>query len=105
MVSAMTENNKPKWFEEFAAALQKDLLALRDDMREGFSKMATKQDLADLRAEMFATFATHSELQSVEDRLLEEIGKIKYAKEIDELRFRMNRVEGELGIGTGGSLA
>jgi hypothetical protein len=102
------KERKPMTLDRLAVSIQTDLLSLRNDMNDGFARMATKQDLADLRDEMISRFATHSELQSaiggLRDEILEEIGKIKYAKEIDELRSRMNRVENELGIGRGGSL-
>ncbi len=91
--------------EKLAVSIQTDLLGLGakistlinkvDDIE---TRMATKQDLADLCEEMNAKFATHSELQAVEDRILEEIGKIKYAKEIDALRTRVNLIEQKIGI-------
>jgi hypothetical protein len=91
--------------EDLAAAIQGDFLAIsrdmatKQDIAELREEMATKHDLAALRDEMISRFATHSELQAIEDRLLEEMAKIKYAKEIDELRTRVNRVEQQLGIG------
>jgi hypothetical protein len=124
MNGIMVRNNKkPMTIDRLAVAIETLSCAIRDDfaevrtdlagLRENIddirAKMATKQDLADLRDEMIARFAIHGELQStigaMKEELLEEIGKIKYAKEIDELRTRMNRVEYELGIGRGGSLA
>jgi len=100
---ATTVGNLATTVDKVAISIQKDLLGLDakisalsdkvDDMR-----IATKKDIADLREEMNVKFATHSELQSVEDRILEEIGKIKYAKEIDELRGRVNIIEREIGI-------
>ena len=88
--------------DDLAQAIQGDFAALRKDM-------ATKQDLAlavaDLRSEMTTRFAGRSELRSeinsAKEELLEEIGKIKYAKEIDELRARVQLVERKLGIGHG----
>jgi hypothetical protein len=88
-------------FEELATSIQADLLEIKTNVRginEKMMQMATKQDIADLREEFIVRFATHSELQSVKEELLEEIKKIKYAKEIDELRARMTRVEREHGI-------
>jgi flagellar biosynthesis component FlhA len=91
--------------EDLVASIQGDLLAIRRDMAtkqdigDLREEVATKHDLAALRDEMISRFATHSELQAIEDRLLEEMVKIKYAKEIDELRARVKRVEQELGIG------
>lgn len=79
-------------------AISRDM-ATKQDIAELREEMATKHDLAALRDEMISRFATHSELQAIEDRLLEEMAKIKYAKEIDELRTRVNRVEQQLGIG------
>ncbi len=95
--------------DELAVSIQADLLALRHDMNEGFAEihavMVTKQDLADFRSEMNERFVTHTEFQSgldkLKEELLAEIDKIKYAKEIDELRTRMGRVEYELGMGSG----
>ena len=105
--------------DELAVALQTEFLEIRNqfaDVRSQIGEiraeiagikavMATKQDLADLREEMIARFATHSELQSaidgLRDELMEEIRKIGYAKEIDELRGRVGCVEYELGIGPG----
>lgn len=105
MPKRSSKTKKKVTLEDVAAAIQGDLLAIRRDMvtkqdiAELRDEMATKRDLAVLREEMISRFATHSELQAVEDRLLEEMGKIKYAKEIDELRARVKRVEQELGIG------
>lgn len=103
--------------EDLAEAIQREFLAVRKDMASGFagvraemateftavrSEMATKTDLAELREEMTTRFATRSEVQSAvssaKEELLEEIGKIKYAKEIDELRDRVRRVEQKLGM-------
>jgi hypothetical protein len=100
---------KPMTIENLAVAIESDFAQLRNVMsglRDGMgvvrSTMATKQDLADLRDEIGERFATHSGLQSVvskaKEELMEEIGKIKYAKEIDELRARVQRVEHDLGI-------
>jgi hypothetical protein len=100
-----SQPKKKLTLEDLAAAIQGDFLAIRRDMAtkqdiaELREAMATKHDIAALRDEMISRFATHSELQAVEDRLLEEMAKIKYAKEIDELRTRVNRVEQQLGIG------
>jgi len=95
--------------EDLALAIESDFARLRNDMSDMRaemgtirSTMATKQDLANLRDEIGERFATHSGLQSVvskaKEELLEEIGKIEYAKEIDELRARVQRMEHELGI-------
>lgn len=111
--------------DDLAASIQKEFVAIRKDMAtkselallrgeiagmretmDGMREtMATKKDLADLREEISTRFATRSELQSAvsaaKNEILEEIGKIKYAKEIDELRVRVQRVEQKLGIGPG----
>ncbi len=90
--------------EDLILALHKDVLAIREtmatksDLAALREQMATKQDLADLRDEMNARFATHSELQPVKEEILEELRKIKYAKEIDELRVRVQRLERQVGI-------
>ena len=88
--------------DDLAISIQTDLLTLRMTIEEGF--LASKKEITDLREEMNAKFATHSELQSGLDRLrdeiLEEIGKIKYAKEIDALRIRVKTIEQHIGINT-----
>lgn len=107
----------PIWFSDFATAIQQDLLslhtelgvtrtemaAMRSEMTTMRSEMATKQDLADLREEIISRFVTRSELQSsidmLRDEILEEIDKVRYAKEIDALRTRTTRIERKLGMG------
>jgi hypothetical protein len=120
MKKKQSQPNKPMTIDDLALAIQGDFhelkkdiadirgtMATKQDLKEIRAVMATKQDLADLREEMSTRFATRSELQSsvlsARDEIMEEIGKIKYAKEIDELRDRVQRVERELGIRHGHS--
>jgi hypothetical protein len=105
---------KPMTLDDFAVLIQTDLQATRKEMREGFAaireEMATKKDL-----ERFATkqdldvirerMATKEDLSAVSDRisvakdeLQEQIAGLKYAKEIDELRARVNTLEHKVGI-------
>jgi hypothetical protein len=114
------KKTKPKkkamTLEDFAVAIQKDYLSLRKDMATGFAQvraeMATKEDLQALRDETRKEFAlireqmaTKKDLSAVSDRisvakdqLQEQISGLKYAKEIDELRARVNTLEDKVGI-------
>jgi hypothetical protein len=104
-----TTKAKPKkkgmTLDDFAVLIQKDLQATRREMREGFvavrEEMATKKDLQLMREEM----ATKEDLAAVSDRisvakdeLQEQIAGLKYAKEIDELRARVNTLEHKVGL-------
>lgn len=107
---------KPMTLEDFAVAIQKDYRSLRKDVAAGFAQvraeMATKDDLQALRAETRKEFvaireqmATKEDLAAVSDRisvakeqLQEQISGLRYAREIDELRARVNVVESKLGI-------
>ena len=100
--------------DDFAVLVQKDLEATRKEMRDGFAAvyrdmatkddlkgLATKQELDAMRAEM----ATKEDLAAVSDRisiakeeLQEQISGLKYAKEIDEIRARVNVLERKVGI-------
>ena len=96
--------------EDFAALIQTDLkrAATKDDVAELKKDiidiretMATKEDVLQIREEM----ATQEKLSDVADRisnvkdeLQEQIAGLKYAKEIDELRSRVNVLESKLGI-------
>ena len=61
-------------------------------MREGFAaireKMATKEDLG----------AVSDRISVAKDELQEQIAGLKYAKEIDDLRARVNTLEHKVGI-------
>lgn len=89
--------------EGFAALIQKDLarMATKDDIRLIREEMATKKDLE--------RFATKEELATAFDALADriaiakedlqdQIAGLKYAKEIDELRSRVNVLERKVGI-------
>jgi cell division protein FtsB len=83
----------------FAVLIQKDLarMATKEDLKH----LATKEDILHIREER----ATKEKLADVADRisntkddLQEQIAGLKYAKEIDELRERVNVLEAKLGI-------
>jgi hypothetical protein len=105
--------------DDFAVLIQKDLarMATKDDLKHLATKdelaamrgeianirevMVTKKDLLVIREEM----ATKEDLAAVSDRisvakdeLQEQIAGLKYAKEIDELRARVNTLEHKVGI-------
>jgi hypothetical protein len=106
------KRTKPKkktmTIEGLAAAIQGDFLAIRRDMatkediRAIRAEMATKEDIRKIREEM----ATKEDLAAVSDRisvakdeLQEQIAGLRYAKEIDQLRARVNLLEQKLCIG------
>lgn len=90
-----TKKKKPMTLEDFAVLIQRDL-----------TRMATKEDLAAFRAEMATNHTVLDNkvsdlavrISDVKDELSEKIDGLKYAKEIDELRARVNIVEEKLGI-------
>ena len=104
--------NKPITLDDFAALIQKDLarMVTKDDLKN----LTTKKELATIRSEMatkndLERFATNEELQTAFDTLAdriaiakedlrEEIAGLRYAKEIDELRSRVNVIERKVGI-------
>jgi hypothetical protein len=112
------KKTKPKkkamTLDDFAVLIQKDLarMATKDDIRAIRKEMATKDDLQALRDETRKEFAvirermaTKEDLAAVSDRisvakeqLQEQISGLKYAKEIDELRARVNTLESKVGI-------
>ncbi len=93
-------------------AIQQDFSSIRDDMTAGFravreemgkmqENMATKEDIREIREEM----ATKEDLADVRDQiaiakeeLREQIGGLRYVKEIDALRERRKLVDEKLGI-------
>jgi hypothetical protein len=104
------QRKKQMTIEDLAGSIQRDFVAIREDLRgvrrevsDMRDETATRQEIADLREEVTSRFATRSEIQSVvasaKDEIIEEIGKIKYAKEIDELRDRVENLERQLGGG------
>ena len=100
----------PIWFSDFANAIQQDLLGLhveigvmRTEMQLCVPRWRPSEILLIcVRRKNLVRFVTHSELQSsvdmLRDEILEETSKVRYAKEIDALRSRTNRIEGKLGI-------
>lgn len=105
---------RPMTLDDFAVLIQKDLarMATKDDIRGIREEMATKDDLQTLRNEtrkelavIREQMATKEDLAAVSDRISvakdeiqEQISGLKYAKEIDELRARVNVLESKLGI-------
>jgi hypothetical protein len=101
---------KPMTLDDFAVLIQKDLarMAMKDDLRG----LATTEDLQVFRAETRKEFAAIREqmatkedlaaesdrISVAKDQLQEQISGLKYAKEIDELRARVNVLESKLGI-------
>ena len=88
-----------------AIAIHLDLQVTRKELREGFAaireEMATKKDLERFatKEEMATGFSTLADrIVNAKDELQEQINGLKYGKEIDELRERVNVLEHKLGI-------
>lgn len=92
--------------DDFAVLIQKDLarLATKDDIRivrEELATKATKQDLERFatKEELETAFGTLADRIAIaKENLQEQIAGLKYAKEIDELRSRVNTLERKVGI-------
>jgi len=109
-----TKKTKPKkkamTLEDFATLLQtdlarmatkEDLKAIREEMatKKDLEQFATKKDLADVREEMAISFSTLGDrIVNAKDELQEQIAGLNYAKEIDELRARVQMLEQKVGI-------
>lgn len=94
-------------FEKYARAIQEDLASLKKGLLsvETGLKGGISKQIKDLRDELKADIAVlptkaemHSAINLAKKEIFEEMGKYKYAKEIDHLRGRMNIVEDHLGI-------
>lgn len=85
--------------EDFAGAIQKDLARMAT--KDGLEQLATKKDL-----ERFATKEdlttglsdVSDKIAVAKENLQDQIAGLRYAKEIDELRERVNTLEGKVGI-------
>lgn len=93
--------------EDFAALIQQDLSRMAT--KEDLGRIATREDLAALRSEIASNHETLDNkisdlairISNVKDELSEKIEGLKYAKEIDELRARVNVLEAKVGIKRG----
>jgi hypothetical protein len=96
-----------KTLDEFSRSIHEDYLAIsekmatKDDIQSIRDDMATKDDIRKIREEM-ATKENFADLGDriavAKDDIQEQIAGLKYAKEIDELRERVNVLEAKLGI-------
>ena len=73
-------------------AIKDDIVAMKGDIAVIQRTMATKEELNNLREDMATRIST------VKEELSEQIAGLRYAKEIDELRNRVSRVEKKVGI-------
>jgi hypothetical protein len=97
MATKPQRKKKAMTLEDLGTAIQRDLarIATKDDLKD----LATKEDLRKLREQMETLDGDLAvRLSNVKDELQEQIAGLKYAKEIDDLRARVVRVEGKLGI-------
>ncbi len=84
------------------ALLRNDVGVLRDDVTVLRNQMATKEELGKLREELADGLGdVRTKISDVQ----EQIAGLRYAKEIDELRARVVRVEEKLGMKQGGRAA
>lgn len=102
---------KPMTLDDFASAIQKDYTALRKDLAAGFAQIRedTKEDMRVLRNEMGIGFKNlNDDLKNVTDAMVskadlantlaEELAKAPYARQIEDLRARVNILESKLGL-------
>jgi len=116
---AAKQKTKKLTLETFAAAILRDLArtATKDNLKilatkQDLERFATKDDIAKLReetAKLRDEMATKKEdiaalgdrIVTAKDELHEQIAGLRYAKEIDDLRERVNLPEKKLGVGHG----
>jgi hypothetical protein len=113
MTTKQTKTKKrPMTLEDFTLAIETDLQASRKEMREGFAAvrgevntihetMATKKDFDRFatKEDLDTAFSTLGDrIATAKEDLQEQIAGLKYAKEIDELRSRVNTLEHKVGI-------
>lgn len=83
--------------EDLSAAIQQDFarMATKDDLKN----LATKEDIRKVREEMDTLGGDlATKISNAKDELQEQIAGLRYAKEVDELRTRVQRVERKLGM-------
>jgi hypothetical protein len=74
-------------------------MATKEDVRMMRDEMATKDDLRKIREEISDVRGDLGmRIASAKEELQEQIAGLRYAKEIDELRTRVQRVERKLGM-------
>jgi Zn-finger domain-containing protein len=91
---------KAMTLEDLAAAIQQDFsrMATKDDVAQLRREMATKEELGKLREELADGLGdVRTKISDVQ----EQIAGLRYAKEIDELRARVVRIEEKLDIKPG----
>ena len=79
-------------FEKFAGAIQTDLREVKAEIAGMKAVMATKEDLENLKGHL------ETRISDAKDELQEQINGLHYAREIDELRGRVTKVEEKVGI-------
>jgi hypothetical protein len=79
-------------FEKFAGAIQEDLRSMKSEIGGIKATMATKEDVENARGDL------GTRISGAKEQLQEQINGLHYAKEIDELRGRVTKVEEKVGI-------
>lgn len=118
MINTMaTSKTKKKGdsFERYAQAIQNDIATLADNMKAGFQsireEMAAKEDIRKVREEMVskAEFKeVRDDVKRITDAMVskadleasmrDEFGKSEHARNIEDLRGRVGRIEEKLGM-------
>jgi hypothetical protein len=100
-----TKKRKPMTLEDFAVAIQKDYLAIRKDMATKADLWPIERDIKtldgnvrDLRNDVKMITDTMVSKADLANTLAEELAKAPYARQIEDLRTRVNVLEGKLGI-------
>jgi len=109
MATKPKSKKKEPGFPHYARAIQNDIAALSTAMQAGFRSiredMATKVELGevkmslrDVRDDVKMITETMVSKADLENAIKDEFGKSQHARNIDELRGRVEHIESKLGI-------
>jgi hypothetical protein len=101
MATKPQRKKKAMTLEDLGAAIQRDFtrMATKDDIAALRRDMATKDDLRKIQEDLADGLGdVRTRIAVAKEELQEQIAGLRYAKEIDELRTRVQRVERKLGM-------
>jgi hypothetical protein len=96
---------KPMTLEDFLGVIQRDLacMATKEDLKDmatkdDLQKLATREELREVREDVKRITDLMVSKADLAETLREELDKSAYARRIEELQTRVERLEEELGI-------